>query len=331
MRILLLGGTGWLGRAVARSAAAAGHDVTCLARGVSGRAVDGLRFVRADRDEPDAYASVAGDRWDAVIDVSRQPGQVRSAVAALADVTERWAFVSTGNVYASHRRTGDDEDAPLLEPLEGDVMASMEEYGAAKVACERAVLDGLGARAVIARAGLIGGPGDESGRSGYWPWRFAHPSNRAGAVLVPEASLPTSLIDVRDLAGWLVGAVTDTPVSGVYDAIANRMGLAEHLAVARAVAGHAGPVEGVSDAWLNEREVAEWMGPRSLPLWLSDPDWHGFAGRRGERILARGFRPRPLAETLADTLAWEEARGVPGPHGAGLTDAEERSLLGALR
>lgn len=329
MQILVLGGTGWLGHTVAATAVARGHDVTCLARGASGDVPDGVRLVRADRDTSDAYREVASDSWDGVVDVARHPGHVRGAVAALADRVDRWVFVSTGNVYANHRDIGEDEDAPLLRALVGDRLPSPEEYGAAKVACEQAVRARLGKRAVIARAGLIGGPGDKSGRSGYWPWRFAHPSNDAGEVLVPSADLETSLVDVRDLAAWLVRCIEDATVTGAIDAIANRMPLADYLSVARRVAHHTGPLVRVDDRWLVDHGVAEWAGPRSLPLWLSDPDWRGFAGRSGRKAVAHGLAPRPLEETLADTLAWEEQLPVPGPHGAGLTDAEERELLAA--
>lgn len=330
MRILVLGGTAWVGREVATSALAAGHDVTCLARGESGDWADGIRVVRADRERNDAYDEVAHEHWDGVVDVARQPGHVRGAVARLADRVGRWAFVSTGNVYASHAQVGADESAALLDPAVGDVVgASPEEYGAGKIACERAVLDGLGERAVIARAGLIGGPGDVSGRSGYWPWRFAHPSNPAGAVLAPASRVPASLIDVRDLARWLVDAVGGACPAGVYDAVANPGTLQDHLAAAREVAGHTGPVTHVDDDWLAAEGVAEWSGPRSLPLWLRDPEWQGFAGRRGDKILAAGLRPRPLAETLADVLAWERSRPLSGVRGAGLSDDDERALLAA--
>jgi hypothetical protein len=275
---------------------------------------------------------VAGQDWDGVVDVARQPGHVRGAVTRLADRAGRWAFVSTGNVYASHAAVGADESADLLEPAMGDsVAASPEAYGAGKVACEQAVLGGLGARAIIARAGLIGGPGDASGRSGYWPWRFAHPSNADGAVLAPASHVAASLIDVRDLARWLVDAVAGACPPGVYDAVANRGTLQDHLAVAREVAGHTGPVTHVDDDWLIAQGVAEWSGPRSMPLWLADPEWRGFAGHRGEKILAAGLRPRPLAQTLADVLEWERSRPEPGVHGAGLTDDDERALLAAVR
>lgn len=117
----------------------------------------------ADRDRPDAYDAVADQRWDAVIDVARQPGHVRRAVTALQPVTWRFVYVSSGNVYASQRELGQDEDAPLLAPLASDVMESMEHYGEAKAACEQAVLSGFGAdRVIVARVGLIGGPGMSS-------------------------------------------------------------------------------------------------------------------------------------------------------------------------
>lgn len=327
MQILVLGGTAWLGRTITATALELDHEVTCLARSTSGAVPDGARFVRADRDKPGAYDQVSDQRWDGVVDLTRQPGHARGATAALADKTDRWVLVSTGNVYRSHARLDDDETAETLEPLEADSMASSDDYGPAKVACEQAVLGTLGDRAVIARAGLIGGPGDESGRSGYWPWRFAHPSGSSDTVLVPASEIETSLIDVRDLARWIVGCATGDHATGVYDAIANRMNLPELLRVAREVAGHDGATVPVSDDWLREQGVAEWMGPKSLPGWIADPDWRGFAAHQGTRITANGFVPRPLAETLRDVLAWEEARPEPGPHGAGLSDEHEQALL----
>jgi nucleoside-diphosphate-sugar epimerase len=150
-------------------------------------------------------------------------------------------------------------------------------------------------------------------------------------VLAPASAVATSLIDVRDLARWLVEAVEGGCPLGVYDAVANRGTLQDHLEVARRVAGHTGPVVHADDGWLTAYDVAEWSGPRSMPLWLADPDWVGFAGHRGARIAAHGLRPRPLEQTLADVLAWEEARPAPGVHGAGLRDEDERALLARLR
>ncbi|HEX2706048.1 MAG TPA: NAD-dependent epimerase/dehydratase family protein, partial [Candidatus Lustribacter sp.] len=206
MDLLVLGGTAYLGRYVTQAALARRHRVTCVARGSVRLPPEGAELVRADRDRDGALAPVAGRPWDSVIDVARHPGQVRRAVAGLVATTAHYVFVSTGNVYADHRRPGLDESAPTLPPLAGEVMSDMSEYGAAKVACEDHVVAGFGpGHSLIARSGLIGGPDDWSGRSGYWPWRFAHPSNPEGRVLVPDTpDLSTQVIDVRDLAQWLV-------------------------------------------------------------------------------------------------------------------------------
>ena len=331
MRLLVLGGTAWLGREVAATAVSQGHEVTCLARGSSGDAPAGVHLVVADRDRPDAYDPVAEQRWDAVVDVARQPGHVRRAAAALEPLVDRFLFVSSCNVYASQCEVGADEGAALLTPLQSDVMESMEQYGQAKVACEQAAADSFGAgRTLIARVGLIGGPGDASGRSGYWPWRFAQPSNRQGAVLVPDAAdLPTAVIDVRDLAGWLVDCA-DAGTVGVFNAGGDAFSLAEHLTAVRKVAGHTGPVVTAPEDWLRTRGVQNWSGPRSLPLWLDDRNWYGMNARDCASARAAGLIPRPLEDTLADTLVWELARPEPRPHGAGLSNDEERDLLDAL-
>ena len=331
MRLLLLGGTAWLGGVLATIAVRRGHQVTCLARGESGAAPPGVRFVRADRDGPDPFREIADETFDAVIDVSRQPGQVRTAVAALADRVGHAVFVSSGNVYADHSVPGADERAPLLEPLAGDVMADMESYGPAKVACERHVLAGFGAgRCLIARAGLIGGPGDVSDRTGYWPLRFARPALADGRVLVPDApDAPTQVIDVRDLAGWLLTAA-ETGRSGIFDVVGETVALATHLATARAVAGHTGAVVAVGTQRLLDCAVEPWMGERSLPLWLPDPGYQGFCARTGAAARAAGLVTRPLTETLADVLAWELGRQPHQPRRAGLSDQEERDLLAVL-
>jgi 2'-hydroxyisoflavone reductase len=332
MQILILGGTAWLGHEIAAEALRRGHQVTCLARGTSGSVPAGARLVRADRDTPDGLDTVADQHWDAVLDVSRQPGQVRRAVAALAGTAEHFTFVSSCSVYADHGIPGADETAGLLPSLESDVMTSPDVYGEAKVACENAVRNAFGPdRSLIVRPGLIAGPGDITDRTGYWPLRFARPVTDDGSVLVPDApGLDAQVIDARDLAAWLV-ASADLQLTGEFNAVGDIMALAEHLEIARGVAGHAGPVFVLDQQELSAADVNPWAGERSLPLWLPLPDFAGFMSRSNTAAKAAGLTLRPLAETLADTLAWELAAGPDRPRNAGLTADEERRLLTIAR
>ncbi len=267
-----------------------------------------------------------------MFDVGRHPGHIRTAVETLHSRARHYVFVSSCNVYADHRAPGQDESAPLLDPLDNDVMESMADYGQAKVACEQHVQRVFGSEhALVARVGLIGGPGDPFDRSGYWPLRFARPAAADGAVLVPNAPrLGTQLIDVRDLAGWLLDAAARR-LSGSYNVAGPTLTLADHLQVAREVAGHTGPVVAVDEQWLTDQGVQPWMGERSLPLWLSDPDWLGFNARDAGAARAAGLRTRPLMDTLSDTLAWELTLDPTRTRLAGLTAADERELLKAWR
>ena len=198
MRLLVLGGTAWLSGQIATEAVERGHDVTCLARGESGSTPAGVTHVRADRDQPDAYADVSGADWDAIVDVSRQPGHVRRAVEALRHRSSFFAFVSSGNAYADHSTPGADESAAIRPPLDGDVMEDMETYGEAKVACELAALAAFGAEhTAVVRAGLIGGPGDMSGRYGLLAVALRSADDGRRSVLVPDVPEATAqVIDV---------------------------------------------------------------------------------------------------------------------------------------
>ena len=213
MRMLVLGGTVFLGRAIAACARAAGHEVTCAARGVSGAVPEGVRLVRVDRDASDGLAALGAERFDAVVDVSRHPGQVRRALATLRGRAGHWTLVSTVSVYADKATPGQRAaTAPLVAPAPpGAERGDGDAYAAAKVACEQVVGDG----AFVCRAGLIVGPEDPTGRFTYWPARLA----RGGEVLLPsaDAAAPVQMIDARDLAAWIVGAA-ETGRRGTYDA-----------------------------------------------------------------------------------------------------------------
>jgi nucleoside-diphosphate-sugar epimerase len=329
MPLLVLGGTAWLGREVVAAALARGHDVTVLARGASGPLPQGVEAVVADRDDPAAYDALATRDWDAVLDVSRQPSHVAGAVRALGERAAAWVFVSSCSVYAAHDTPGADESAELVPADERDA-DGFDTYGERKVACEQAVLGGIPDRALVARSGLIAGPGDHTDRTGYWPLRFAHPATVDGAVLVPDSPLATSVVDVRDLADWLVVAA-QAGATGVANVCGPVVPLGEHLATARAVAGHRGEVVAVTQGWLEGHGVQPWSGERSLPLWLPLPHYAGFMARSSAAAQGLGLVTRPLADTLGDGLEWELRQGPGRPRKAGLTPAEERALVEVAR
>jgi nucleoside-diphosphate-sugar epimerase len=332
MRLLILGGTAFLGRAVARAALAGGYDVICAARGVSGNPVPGSTLIPVDRERPDGLAALDRVDFDAVLDVSSVPSQVRRAVAALGDRAGHWTYVSTGSVYADHTTPGQRVDrAPVLAaaPPEVDDPRGNDRvnYGPCKVACEEAVREKLGDRAFICRAGLIVGPEDDSDRFTYWPVRL----DRGGPVLAPgRPDEPVQLVDVRDLAEWLVRSAA-AGLTGTLDGMAPAMPRGEFLAEVSAGVGRPGPeLVWLDQDFLLSHEVGYYSGAGALPLWLPLPEYGGHASRDVTPTLRAGLTTRPLAGTARDTLEWYASSGR-GPLSCGLAAEDETKLLDAWR
>jgi nucleoside-diphosphate-sugar epimerase len=331
-RVLVLGGTSWLGGSVARVALDAGHEVTCLARGSSGSVPDGAHLVRGDRDDEAVYAAELGRReWDLVVDLARQPVHVRGAVRVLGDSAGGWVFVSSASVYASHDEPGADESSATLPAVQGP-FAAPEEYGQGKVACEEAVRSVRGHDALVVRAGLIVGSGDRSDRFGYWPGRFRLAARDGGSVLVPEdRERPAQWVHVEDLATWIVSAGLGG-VTGVRNAVGSAVPLTEVLDASARSAGFTGEVVAATDDALRSAGVEEFMGPHSLPLWIADPEWCAFMDRSGEAAARDGLTHRSLDEVVDDAAAWEEELGLDRPRrGAGLDRSDELALIPRLR
>lgn len=313
MKILLLGGTVFLGRAITSAAIARGHEVTCLARG-NGEIAAGATFIRSDRDD-DGLAPVSDRRWDAVIDLTRHPVHAGRAVRDLD--AQHWVYVSSGSVYARSDVLEQDESGTVVDPLEKEHMPDMTLYGPAKVACENAYRERSDSHTII-RSGLIGGNGDHTGRTGYYPWRFAHPTGEN--VLVPDPTFPVAMIDVEDLAAW-IAECAEQRHAGTLNATGMTTTLSEVLDLSREITGSATVPYPVSNAVLAAHGVASWMGPKSLPLWIDDPSFRYMATMDTTAAREHGLTLRPLRDTLAAALRYEEHRHE--PRLAGLSDEEE--------
>jgi 2'-hydroxyisoflavone reductase len=320
MRLLVLGGTQFLGRAIVDAALSRGHQLTLFNRGITNPGLFlGLETVHGDRRH--GLGALAGRQFDAVVDVAAMtPDDAAPAVEALGDALERYVFVSTVSVYADHGVSRHEEDS-VLEWREGlDPGAA---YGASKAAAERVVVEAFGDRALVVRPGLIVGPYDQTDRFAYWPRRIA----RGGQVLAPPREHPTQYIDVRDLARWIVLGV-ESGLGGTYNATGHPSTLGRLVdACLDAVANPSCSIEWASDAQLLAAGLSPWMG---IPLWIAAPGWEGANQVVIERALAAGLTFRPLGETVADTLAWDLARGGPDPGNEGLAAEREEEILRSI-
>jgi 2'-hydroxyisoflavone reductase len=331
MRLLVLGGTVFVGRTVAAEAVRRGHQVTCAARGTSGQVPDGATLVRVDREAPDGLApltGVLGDGFDAVVDTATMSYPwVSDALALLAAHAGHWTFVSTINVYADSATQGQRPDAALLAPLrEGpdSEIRDPDRYGAIKVASENAVREAMGDRSFVVRPGLITGPRDGSDRFGYWPARFT----RGGRAIVPDApDQPVQHIDVRDLADWIVTSA-ENGSGGTFDGIGPVSRLPEFLRQIADQAGGDTELVPVAQDVLTEAGVDYYSGPNSLPLWLP-PTHYGMKSHDPQPSIDAGLTPRPLADTVTAALETERELGLDRERRSGLSpDAEAKVLAG---
>jgi 2'-hydroxyisoflavone reductase len=324
MKLLVLGGTRFLSKAVAEEAVRRGHDVTCACRGQSGSLPEGVAHLAWDRDRP-APAELGESAYDAVVDVARHPSRVRSAVAALPGA--HLVFVSTISVYADNAVPGGRPGVtPELEPITEDVDLSedMEAYGPMKVACEQTVLSGA-ASAMVIRPGLIVGPGDPTGRFTYWPLRVRD----GGEVLAPGAPDDTvQVIDVRDLAGWIVDSA-ESRRTGVVDGIGPVHRFEDFLDQVAAGVGASPTWTWVDQGFLTEQGVEPWAGPGSVPMWLPRPEYDGMLAHDADLPREAGLTTRPVADTARDTATWVDA--TPEVVTTGISREREAEVLAAWR
>jgi len=318
VKLLVLGGPKFLGRAIADAALARGHELTFFNRGRTNPEL----YPEVERivgDRAGDLGALRGRRWDAVIDTSGYvPHVVRASAAALSD-SGRYCFVSSISVYADFSRPMDEESAvvPLGDHPVDELTPDFENYGALKAFCEAEVADVFDQRALVVRPGLIVGPHDPTGRFTYWPHRLA----RGGEVLAPaRPDRRTQFVDVRDLAEWMVD-LCEHDVEGTFNATNDGVSWRMLLETCLEVAGADAEIIWVPDEFLVEHGVGEWV---ELPLWIVDPAMSAADEAVIDRALAAGLQFRPLADTIRATL--DKAQPTDA---AGLSVEREAELLAA--
>jgi len=319
VRLLLLGGTKFLGKHVAAAALASGHEVTLFTRGETNPGLfPEAEHLRGDRDGN--LAALEGREWDAVVDTSGYvPRVVGASAELLADAVQRYVFVSSVSVYASFAEPPT-EDSPLAVLDDYGSEDVQQHYGALKTLCEAEVERALRGRALVVRPGLIVGPDDPTDRFTYWPQR----ARRGGEILAPAPpDRPVQFIDVRDLAEWIV-RMAEAGATGVFNATGRPRELTFEALLEACGAER---VTWVDDAFLVEHEVGEFA---ELPLWIAEGNGEArcFQLVDVSRALAAGLTFRPLAETVRDVPEWT-GQGAPRQGKAGLAPEREAELLAA--
>ncbi len=311
MRLLVLGGTKFVGRHVVEVALGRGHEVTTLNRGVSGSPARGACAVQADRRDPQALAGALGDgEWDAVIDTwSGAPAVVRDSARVLRDRVGHYGYVSSRSVYRWPLPSGSDESAPVVDGDPGS--PEDEDYAAAKRGAELAVLESFPARSLSARAGLVLGPYEDVGRLPWWLGRLS----RGDPVPAPgPAERPLQYVDARDLASWMLEAA-ERGLSGSFNTV-SRSGhatMGQLLDACHQVVGQGAELVWLSPRTLRAAGVTGWV---DLPIWV--PPSGELAGLHDGDVSAahaEGLRCRPVHDTVLDTWLWLEAAGYPEPRG----------------
>jgi 2'-hydroxyisoflavone reductase len=325
MKILIIGGKRFLGRALVTSALERGHTLTLFNRGKSGPDLfPGVEQVTGDRMSD--LNLLDGRAWDAVIDTcGYEPAALHTAAASLANAVERYVFISTISVYADFSQPGVDESAATARLPEGaGEQFNIEYYGALKALCEQAIEAAMPGRVLAIRPGLIVGQFDPTDRFSYWPWRVS----QGGDILAPgRPGHPIQFIDVRDLAEWTLKMI-ERRETGVYNATGPvpAVTLGELLETSLHVSHSSARLHWVSEQFLLDNGVQPWS---ELPLWIpeNDPESAGMEQVNVEKALRAGLTFRSLADTVQSTLDWVGTRPAEHSWRAGLAREKEAELL----
>ena len=326
MKLLILGGTVFLGRHLVDAALARGHAITLFNRGQHNVDLFPAQRVEKLRGNRDGNLdALQGKSWDAVIDTSGYvPRIVEASAKMLANAVEHYTFISTISVFPDTIPPNADETAPVIKlPDESVEQVTGETYGGLKALCEQVVERGLPGRALVIRPGLIVGPNDPTDRFTYWAHRIA----RGGAVLAPgNPSSPVQFIDVRDLAEWTIRLVEEKR-TGVFNATgpAHPLTMQQTLDECVRVSQSDAHLTWVDEQFLLDHNVGPWI---EMPLWVPEKDNSaGMMQINCAQAIAHGLRFRPLSETIRDTLAWDATRPPETEWRAGMKPEREAELL----
>jgi 2'-hydroxyisoflavone reductase len=329
MKLLVIGGGQFVGRAVVEAAIEDGHIVTVFNRGKTTTEVPpGVEWIRGDRDKE--LSLLLGRKWDSVIDTCAYfPRQVETLLRILKGNIGHYLLVSSVSVYADMSEPGLTEDKPLLPGIGGAAeTVTAETYGPFKVMCEQAALENGPAATLIVRPGIIIGPYDPTGRFSYWVQRISE----GGEVLAPgNPEAPLQVIDVRDLGEWMV-RMADARVSGRFNAVGpeNPLTWREMLATAASVLGNRATFRWVHDDQLADKKVSDWS---QLPLYLpaDQQKMRGMFRVDGKAAMAKGLKLRALADSIADNARWLLGPNTAGAKTVGLSREQEKKLLDEWR
>jgi len=327
MKILIIGGTRFLGRHLVNSARARGHEVTLFNRGITNPDIFlSVKKIQGDREKD--LDKLLGRRWDVVIDTSGYiPRLVKMSAEALKDAVESYIFISSLSVYADFSRAGINESSPVGKIDDESIEEiTNETYGPLKVLCEKAVQDVFGISSLIVRPGLIVGPHDPTDRFTYWPVRVA----RGGDILAPDRpDAPIQIIDARDLTDFIVELVQQS-VSGIFNATGPDYGLTmgTMLETCKQVSGSEANFKWAPVEFLEQNNVSPWS---DMPAWIPDQgDGAGFARVDVSKAMNAGLVFSPLKDTIRDTLEWVRTSSADHEWRAGLKPEREKELLELL-
>jgi 2'-hydroxyisoflavone reductase len=326
MKLLILGGTKFLGRHLVEAALAQGHEVTLFNRGQENPDVfPDIEKLKGDRDGQ--LDALKGRSWDAVIDTCGYvPRVVRDSATLLADDVEHYTFISSISVYSDFSKRNMDESDPVGKLAdETTEEVNGETYGPLKARCEEEAEKAMPGRVLNIRPGLIVGPHDPTDRFTYWPARITH----GGEVLAPgPRDQKVQFIDVRDLAEWIVRMVESKKV-GTYNASGpeHPLTMEDLLEECKSTTDSDAAFTWVSEEFLTQHEVKPWT---DLPLWISQAmNWPGFSAINCQKAIANGLAFRPLSDTIRDTLNWNRNRPTTEEKKAGIAMEREKELLQA--